>query len=71
MTEKPCPRCEGFAVTWINACRVQFCDIHLGEIIKSISVQAIDAGTDKTEGLGPKGESAVAKPCTITPNPVT
>lgn len=34
-----------------------------GWLVEQYAAQAIEAGTAKTEGLGPKDESAVATPC--------
>lgn len=36
-----------------------------GWLVEQYSAQAIEAGTDETERLGPQGESAVATPCAM------
>jgi hypothetical protein len=37
MTDKPCPKCEGFECTIENYPHVEFCDFHVGEIMKQIN----------------------------------
>ena len=36
MTDKPCPRCTGQAITWFTADNFKYCTQHMGEVFREL-----------------------------------